>query len=516
MTVDPATLPWNSGAMSVDEEPRRSLILAGGGSKVAFQAGVLQVWLDEAGVTFDHADGASGGVLNLAMWCQGMSGEEIADRWRKYRPLSAIDPDLAQLAVLPFAKSMFRYGRFRRNVLSDWGLDWCLIRETDREATFNLYDFTNHEHVVEEPSNMDEDRLISAISLPMWFPPVEIAGHTFIDAVFVTDANLEEAIRRGADELWVIWTVSSRGRWNRGFVAIYFQMIEAMANAQLKAVMRRIKASNAARDAGLPSEFERKIEVKTLKAEVPLHYLLNFTNDRVRRAVELGVQSGRRWCKQEGIGFTPLPSQPPPSPRGSVRFDEVMAGFIGLHQLDYVLGAARGRIDDVRLLVQLSIEVDELDQFVVQPEHEAAVEGWIVADVLGGRLEIDSGTFNLFVDQDDPSDKRMIYRLCFHDLAGTPLTLVGHKVVKDHPGPDLWRDTTTLYTRIVVGHNEGAVPDADVVASGIIRVSLGSFARQLTTFRGDGTTALDGMRALARFGQLFLGGLWDVYGREAL
>jgi predicted acylesterase/phospholipase RssA len=39
---------------------RRSLILAGGGIKVAFQAGVLQVWLDEAGLKFDHVDGASG------------------------------------------------------------------------------------------------------------------------------------------------------------------------------------------------------------------------------------------------------------------------------------------------------------------------------------------------------------------------------------------------------------------------------------------------------------------------
>jgi predicted patatin/cPLA2 family phospholipase len=38
---------------------KRSLILAGGGLKVAYQAGVLQVWLDEAGLSFDHADGAS-------------------------------------------------------------------------------------------------------------------------------------------------------------------------------------------------------------------------------------------------------------------------------------------------------------------------------------------------------------------------------------------------------------------------------------------------------------------------
>ena len=57
---------------------------------------------------------------------------------------------------------------------------------------------------------MDEDRLISAVSLPMWFPPVEIDGAVYIDAVFATDANLEEAIDRGADELWIIWTVSRR------------------------------------------------------------------------------------------------------------------------------------------------------------------------------------------------------------------------------------------------------------------------------------------------------------------
>ena len=57
-----------------DNEKKRSLILAGGGLKVCFQAGVMQVWLDEAGLTFDHVDAASGGVFNLAMMCQGMSG----------------------------------------------------------------------------------------------------------------------------------------------------------------------------------------------------------------------------------------------------------------------------------------------------------------------------------------------------------------------------------------------------------------------------------------------------------
>ena len=54
---------------------KRALVLAGGGLKVAFQAGVLEVWLDEAGVTFDHVDAASGGCFNAAMLCQGMGSK---------------------------------------------------------------------------------------------------------------------------------------------------------------------------------------------------------------------------------------------------------------------------------------------------------------------------------------------------------------------------------------------------------------------------------------------------------
>ena len=76
---------------------KRALILAGGGLKVGFQAGVLQVWLDEAGLTFDHADGASGGCFNLAMYCQGQSGTKMADNWRDARSVSARRFELAEL-----------------------------------------------------------------------------------------------------------------------------------------------------------------------------------------------------------------------------------------------------------------------------------------------------------------------------------------------------------------------------------------------------------------------------------
>jgi predicted acylesterase/phospholipase RssA len=98
----------------------RSLILAGGGIKVGFQAGVLQVWLDEAGIGFDHADGASGGCLNLAMYCQGMSGTEIADNWRGLDPLFMVDFNPKVLTRLPDTPAMFSLDNVRQKVFPAW------------------------------------------------------------------------------------------------------------------------------------------------------------------------------------------------------------------------------------------------------------------------------------------------------------------------------------------------------------------------------------------------------------
>jgi predicted acylesterase/phospholipase RssA len=281
--------------------PRRSLLLAGGGLKVAYQAGVLQVWLDELGVEFDHADGVSAGVFNLAMWCQGMSGSEIADNWRAFRPLSAVSVDLAQLARLPAARSLLSFRRFRRNVLPAWGLDWDAIRASSRQASFNVFDFTAQQLRVIGAAQMTEDFLAAAVALPMWFAPVRIDGHTYVDAVHATGANVEHAIACGADELWIIWTTSTRGAVKPGFVNEYFQIFEECTNSRLASALERIERNNRAFSDGSAAEFGRHVEVRLLKAEVPLHYLLNFRNRVFIEAVDCGVRDAWNWCREHNL-----------------------------------------------------------------------------------------------------------------------------------------------------------------------------------------------------------------------
>jgi predicted patatin/cPLA2 family phospholipase len=274
---------------------RRSLMLAGGGLKIAYQAGVLQVWLDEAKVEFDHADGVSAATFNLAMWCQGMTGTQIADNWRAFRPLRAIAPNWRVL------QSLLTYRRIRRHIFPAWGLDWAAIRASPRRASFNVYNVSEQRVEVIPPDRMTEDLLVAAGALPIFFPPVTLDGQIYVDAVHAGAANLEYAIDQGADELWIIWTTSLAGRWRNGPVGEFFAIFEVATNSRLRATLARIEESNARLARGEAGNYGRHITVRMIQREVPLHYLFNVSRARFRDAVEMGVADARTWCRADGL-----------------------------------------------------------------------------------------------------------------------------------------------------------------------------------------------------------------------
>lgn len=499
---------------------KRSLMLAGGGMKVAFQAGVMQVWLDEAGLAFQHVDGASGGCLNLAMLCQGMSGGQIADNWRKLHPVAGARLNWMQYERLFFARSILSFDGYREKVFPAWGLDFPLIVRSKIDATFNLYNFSKQQLEVFAPSDMSVDALCASVCLPMWFPPVVLGADTYIDAVYVTDCNVEEAINRGADEIWVVWTVSQAGVWADGFVNNYFQIIEAAANGRFKQICSRVEASNSAIAAGGPGEFRRHIELKILRAEVDLNYLINFSTDRVAEAVNRGVEFARAWCKERAIVLHPqdqiatIEDQGEPT---NLQFTELMRGYVQRGEDDYDKGFRTAELAGAGAAAELTIWIDDVSRFVTEPSHKSSAVGYVTCAPWGDRRPV-TGTFNLLVDSDSPARKRMDYRLHFDSEDGQPLTLIGFKDIKGSDGSDAWTDTTTLFTRILKGHVDDASTENDVqiLGAGIIRIHLLDFLHQLTTFKVVGPTRGAEAHALDQFGTLFLGKLWDVYARNVL
>jgi hypothetical protein len=308
------------------------------------------------------------------------------------------------------------------------------------------------------------------------------------------------------------------GEWNDGFIANYFQIIEASANSNFKRICRRIEANNAAIEKGQAGEFGRKIALKVLQAEVPMHYLVNFSQDRLVECVNLGVQTARKWCKEQGLALRPGEDAPTQvqTAQTKLQFSEVMKGFLAQGQDEFEAGFAQGKADGMAASFSLTIKMDGVDRFVTDPKHEAAAEGYIDCAAFGGKRPVSNGSFNLFVESGgNPHHKKMLYRLWFEDAQGKPLTLLGYKDVKDDPGFDVWSDTTTLYTRILEGHCTFG-KEGKCLAAGVLKLHMTDFLKELTTFRVEGPTIADRSSALARFGQLFLGKLWDVYASHLL
>jgi hypothetical protein len=199
----------------------------------------------------------------------------------------------------------------------------------------------------------------------------------------------------------------------------------------------------------------------------------------------------------------------------SVRFTEEMLGHVTFGETDYDRGAVSGRDGSEFLKFHLTIEVADMDRFSNDPMRQAGAVGYLQCDALGGKLPVEKGVFNLFVDT-APGVKRMLYRLFFRDGVGHPLTLTGYKLVENDAGFDLWKDTTTLFTKVLKGHvDEGGDATAELVASGILRIRAQDFARQMTTFRAGGSGGAGAkLGGLVKFGVIFVGQLAEVYLRK--
>jgi cholesterol oxidase len=178
-----------------------------------------------------------------------------------------------------------------------------------------------------------------------------------------------------------------------------------------------------------------------------------------------------------------------------------MKGFLDFEETDHRRAFRAGEAAGRRLMFHVTISTDDIERFLEDEDYPARVGGWVRCEALGGLLDVESGEFNLVVDGDR---RRMEYRLAFRDPADSPLTLAGFKEIRHAPGCDLWSDMSTLFARIHAGH----APEAPAVATAILEIHPNDFARQLTSFRVSPPLRLD---ALARFGSLFAGDLWDAY-----
>ena len=194
------------------------------------------------------------------------------------------------------------------------------------------------------------------------------------------------------------------------------------------------------------------------------------------------------------------------------QFTEEMKGYLAAGETSFEDGFREGKAGDGYFMFHLTIKTDDLDGFLASPEHPADAIGYVEGSLVGGRRSVLKGVFNLFVDTADRNRKEMRYRLFFENAEGRPLTMTGFKSIQDDVGPDIWQDTTTLFTNIFPGHLQAEEEaGAELYATGILHILVPDFMHQLTTLRADAPTLPARLEAMARFGELFFGALWETY-----
>lgn len=225
-------------------------------------------------------------------------------------------------------------------------------------------------------------------------------------------------------------------------------------------------------------------------------------------------------------GWTPSPVSQSPAPtpeaaaaadapadaadqeRVRLQFSERLTGFVAMDAHGgYTEGYDRGRDDDARVELLITIEYDDFRAVLADPAREAGITGTVLAPRLSARrLTVTDGRFTLF--EPEPSQVgtwHMRYRMTLESDEGKRYSFEGHKVLREDGMRHAWSQTTTLYTKI--GELGGAAP-----GTGILYLKPADLPKLLRSIKVDGAPRREQGSYRRAFLGLFAHQMVRVYG----
>ena len=174
---------------------------------------------------------------------------------------------------------------------------------------------------------------------------------------------------------------------------------------------------------------------------------------------------------------------------------------------DYTAGYDRGRADNARVDLLITIEYDDIQAALNDPAREARITGTVVAPALSARrLTVVEGTFALF--DPDPAQVEtwhMQYRMTLQSQEGQRYSFEGHKVIREDGVRHAWSETTTLYTTITG-------PDGRPPGTGILYLKPADLPKLIRSIKVDGVPRRQQGEYRRAFLELFADEMVHVYG----
>lgn len=182
--------------MFLSKESARStkaaLVLCGGGSKGAVEAGVYRA-LGELGVPIDRVVGTSIGAVNAAFIASGMPAERLIDLWKEVRFGDLFSFNWGLLWSPRTGASLYdnrKLGRFLTRHLP------ARFESLLLPLTIIVTDVLEGEPRLLERGNLI-DAVLASIAIPGVLPPVTIDGREALDGGLTNNLPLDVAAKKG-------------------------------------------------------------------------------------------------------------------------------------------------------------------------------------------------------------------------------------------------------------------------------------------------------------------------------
>lgn len=490
---------------------KRALILPGGGMRVAYQAGAIQR-LHEEGLRFSHGDGTSGGLMNLGALLSGVTPDDLARRWRSLRPTGFISPlSLRGYLKFPNLKAFGDFDGITGYIYPHLGIDVDRINASKgTTGHFNVCDFDTKSVVAVPHTSVTQNQMLAGMSLPMFTPATRAHGKTWTDAVWIKDSNLMQAVRDGANELWVVWCIGNTTQWRNGTLNQYVHMIEMSAIAALNTELAEIEQLNQRIATGdRPHGHKKPIIVHLIRPTLPIPLDPDYVAGKVSgdALVDQGYMDASTYladAQPAGVSLDNTATQTQVPGQG-VTFRETMTGRISFDTDDPETGARDRNAVPVKL--NATINIRDIHGFTRDPEHRGGMAAHLYSPRLGHVRPATHSNFQLFSPTDDPDVIHMVYEMgVMFDAKQHWFT--GRKHVRRGPPWRMWRETTTLYVHLHEGHDASG----KVVAAGVLRLGAADFLGLLTTLSTRDCSGIrQKSRAVLTFVGFFANALLDTY-----
>lgn len=194
---------------------KRALVLSGGGSRGAWQAGAIQA-LSESGRTWDSIHGISVGALNgswIAMHSKSEQPQSISgllDIWNNINNSNDIYVKWNSIKPINYLYSMWKgslhSGQPLKRLVETF-FDSEKLKTSGTKFTIGCVNLNTSEYVVIDGDNpVIKEYILASSHLPLVFEPIELYGEKWVDGGIRHQIPILEALRERPDEIDVVLT----------------------------------------------------------------------------------------------------------------------------------------------------------------------------------------------------------------------------------------------------------------------------------------------------------------------